>query len=288
MRHTLTYALMLLTPLMCGSLSAAELTGVDLKFISDSNPAKAEFDRDIEATSSFLGRLTGNLLAVPLQESDAVRSGFSVNGSASYEHNMDIEGLGESRYRLGADWFRENRKSAATPFMRLGLGASYIDSETERRDGVMVDASASINFQPTSFFDTTLGLQMAVTDAETEVFDTTKATLFATANFSPSPKLVLRAGLRFVTGNEVSTATPTLAIVNNAEFIEPDEAFGGAAEQRFAYLIDADSVIAEAGIGYGISGTVTANLLYRYVTTEADGDISYDRSLVEFTLGIDL
>lgn len=288
MRHKLTTALAVVLPLSGMTLSAAELTGVDLKFINDSNPAKAEFDRDIEQSSSFLGRLTGNLLAVPLQDSDTVRSGFSINGSASYEHNIDIEGLGESRYRMGADWFRENRKSSGTPFMRLGVGASYIDSVSERRDGVMIDASASINFQPTSFFDTTLGVQLASTDAQTEVFDTTKATLFATANFSPSPKLVLRAGLRFVTGNEVSTATPTLSIVNNAEFIEPDEAFGGAEAQRFAYLIDADSAIVEAGLGYGISGTVTANLLYRYVSTEADGDISYDRSLVEFTLGIDL
>jgi len=288
MRHLLTTALAVVLPFSGMNLLAAEFTGLDLKFISDSNPAKAQFDRDIEETSSFLGRLTGNLLAVPLLESEAASSGFSINGSASYEHNADIEGLGESRYRLGADWFRENKKSSGRPFMRLGLGASYIDSETERRDGVMVDASASINFQPTDFFDTTLGVQLASTDAETEVFDTTKTTLFATANFSPLPRLVLRTGFRFVTGNEVSTATPTLSIVNNAEVIEPDEAFGGAEAERFAYLIDADSAIIEAGLGYGISGTVTANLLYRYVSTEADGDISYDRSLIEFTLGIDL
>lgn len=288
MRIQLTVALVIAVSLNTMESRAAELTGVDLKFISDSNPAKAEFDRDIEETNSVMARLSGNLWAVPLQESDVVRSGFSINGSASYGHNIDIEPLGESRYRLSADWFRENRKSAGTPFIRLGLGAGYIDSESERRDGVVLDAGASINYQPTSFFDTTLGIQGAVVDAETEVFDTSKMTLFATANFSPSPKLVLRAGLRFVTGNETSTATPTLNIVNNAEFIEPDEAFGGAAEQRFAYLIDADSLIAEAGFGYGISGTVTANLLYRFVSTEADGDISYDRSLIEFTVGIDL
>lgn len=269
-------------------LSAAELTGVDLKYISDSNPAKAEFDRDIESTSSFLGRVTGNLYALSLSDTETMQSGLSINGSASYEHNVDIEGLGESRYRLGLDWFREARKTAGTPFMRLGLGAGYIDSETERRDAALVDASASINYQPTDFFDTTLGVQAALSDAETEVFDTTKTTLFATVNFSPSPRLVLRGGLRYVMGDEVSTATPTLNIVNNARVIEPDEAFGGAEAQRFAYLIDADSAIVEAGIGYAISATVTADLLYRFVSTEAAGDISYDRTMIEFTLGINL
>ena len=270
------------------TLSAAELSGIDLKFINDSNPAKAEFDRDIEEASSFLGRLSGNLYSRPLRNDDMVSSGFSLNGSASYEHNVDIEGLGESRYRASADWFRENKKSKAAPFVRLGLGVTYIDSETQRRDGVAVDAGASINFQPTSFFDTTLGVQAAVTDAETKVFDTTKLTLFVTANFSPMPRLVLRTGLRYVTGDEVSTATPTINIVNNAEVIEPDEAFGGVPEQRFAYLLGANSAIAEAGVGYEITGTIQANLLYRFVSTEADGDISYDRSLIEFTLGIDL
>lgn len=286
MKPVLSCALLALS--MPLSAVAAELTGVDLKFISDSNPAKAEFDRDIEETTSLRARLTGNLLAFPLQESDTIRSGLSINGSASYEHNMDIEELGESRYRASVDWFRENRTSRARPFMSLGVGLGHTDSETERRDALVFDAGASINFQPTNFFDTTLGVQLAITDAETEVFDTQKATVFATANFSPVPRLVLRTGLRLVTGNEVSTATPTVNIVNHAEVIEPDEAFGGAAEQRFAYLIDADSLIAEAGIGYSITGTITADLLYRFVTTEAEGDIGYDRSLVEFTIGVDL
>lgn len=266
----------------------AELTGVDLKFISDSNPAKAEFDRDIEETSAVLGRVTGNLYALPLSQSEFVSSGLSINASASYEHNLDIEGLGESRYRGSLNWFREAKKRAGTPFVRAGLGVAYIDSETQIRDGVQVDVSASINFQPTNFFDTTLGVQSAVRDAETAVFDTTKTTLFATANFSPVPRLVLRTGFRYVIGDEVSTASPTLNIVNNALVIEPDEAFGGSPENRFAYLINANSAIAEAGVGYSLSGSVQANLLYRFVSTEADGDISYERSLIEFTLGIDL
>ncbi len=270
------------------SSSAAELTGVDLRFITDSNPAKAEFDRDIEATSSVLGRVTGNLFARTTSNTEDVGSGFSINGSASFEHNADIEALGESRYRLGASWFREKKKSAGMPFFRIGLGLSYIDSETQRRDGTAIDALASVNFQPTNFFDTTLGVQAAVSDAETRVFDTSKATLFTTANFSPTPKLVLRTGLRYVLGDEVSTATPTTNIVNNAEIIEPDEAFGGASAERFAYLINANSAIFEAGIGYGISGNVQANLIYRFVSTQADGDISYERSIVEFTLGVDL
>lgn len=288
MKKRLFYTAIIVGTLQSLNVPAAGLTGVDIKLISDSNPAKAEFDRDIESTTSFLGRVGGNLYARDLINNEFVSSGFSINASASFEHNADIEGLGESRYRASVDWFRENKKATGTPFIRLGLGTTYIDSQTERRDGVAVDLGASINFQPTNFFDTTLGVQLAVTDAETEVFDTTKSTLFATANFSPMPKLVLRTGLRFVFGDEVSSATPNLNIFNNAEVIEPDEAFGGLSADRFAYLLGATSAIVELGGGYRITDTVEANLLYRYVNTEADGGIGYDRSMVEFTIGIDL
>ena len=288
MKCRLFWASLILGTMHSGGVYAAEFTGVDLKFINDSNPAKAEFDRDIDQASSFLGRLTGNLYSNSGRADESVNSGFSINGSASYEHNADIEGLGESRYRASADWFRESKQGFASPFVRVGLGLGYIDSETQRRDGVVLDVGTSVNFQPTNFFDSTLGAQLAVTDAETNVFDTTKATFFATANFSPFPRLVLRTGFRYVVGDEVSTATPTINIVNNAQFVEPDEAFGGAPNERFAYLIGANSAIAEAGFGYGITGSVQANLLYRFVSTQADGDITYDRSMLELTIGIDL
>ena len=107
--------------------------------------------------------------------------------------------------------------------------------------------------------------------------------MFATANFSPVPRLVLRTGVRLVAGDEVSTATPTLDIVNSAAAIEPDPAFGGIDGDRFAYLIDATSLILEAGAGYDLTAAVETNLLFRQVSTEADGGIAYDRSLLELT-----
>jgi len=274
--------------LACISAKAAELTGVDLRYATDSNPAKAEFDRDKEAVSSVLVRLTGNLFATEPLSTEVIRGGLSFNASGSFEHNIDNEALGESRYRVSVDWFRELRKSTASPFFRASLALGYLDSETQRRDGPILDASTSVNFQPTNFFDTTLGLQSEIRDADTDVFDTSKLTVFLTANFSPTPRIVFRTGFRFVTGDEVSSATPTVNIVNNAQIIEPDEAFGGAEADRFAYLINASSAIAEAGIGYSLTGNIQANLLYRFVTTDADGDISYDRELLEFTIGIDL
>lgn len=264
------------------------LTGFDLQFIADSNPAKAEFERDIEAANSLKGRLTGNLWSKELIKEEFVSSGLALNASATFEHNLDIEGLGESRYRASLDWFRENRTSRIAPFFRASLGVGYLDSETQIRDSAIVDLSASVNLQQTNFSDSTFGIIVEVREADTEVFDTTKTQVFLTANFSPAARLVIRAGLRYVIGDEVSTATPTLNIVNNAQAIEADNAFGGRDDNRFAYLINANSAIGEVGIGYEVTNAIEANLLYRYVSTSADGDIGYDRNMVELTFSYSL
>ncbi|MFK7994442.1 MAG: hypothetical protein AB8B87_09920 [Granulosicoccus sp.] len=268
--------------------SGPAITGIDLRYINDSNPAKAEFDRDIEATGSFLGRVTGTFYSNLLVQQSNLLSGISFNGSASYEINGDIEELGESRYRVSADWFREYTTASLAPFYRLSLGLGMLDSESAIRDSSIVDVSASVNFQPTNFFDTTLGVRYEVREAETEVFDTSKATVSLTANFSPLQRLILRAGLRFVTGNEVSTATPTISIVNAQDVIEPDDAFGGFEENRFAYLLDADSTLLELGLGYVVSDAIETNLLYRIVSTSAAGDIGYDRNMLELTFSYSL
>ena len=145
-----------------------------------------------------------------------------------------------------------------------------------------------MNLQPTNFFDSTLGLRFEVREADTEVFDTTKTTAFITANFSPFERLILRTGLRYVTGDEVSTATPTSTIVSVADAIELDDAFAGGDEDRFAYLLDADSVLFELGVGYVVSDAIETNLLYRNISTNADEGIGYDRDMVELTISYSL
>ena len=270
--------------LASGRAEALGLTALDLRFVGDSNPAKAEFEDDIEASSSASARLSANLFGGPLSETTQVSRGYSFDVSAGYGHDFDLEGLGESVYRLSGGFFHESKTRALAPFYRFGVGLSWIDSETDIRDGPAIDVSASINLQPTPFFDTTLGAGFESRQAETDVFDTDKARVFLTANFSPAPRIVLRGGLRAIFGDEVSTATPTLGIVNGARTIEPDPAFGGVEDNRFAYLIDATSFLIEAGLGYELTPLIETNLLFRQVRTEAEGDIGYDRSLLELTL----
>jgi len=270
-----------------GGAHAFGLTALDLRLVGDSNPAKAEFDEDIEASTSLTARLGVNLFGDTLAETSRITRGYSVDVSLGYGQDFDIEGLGESVYRLSAGFVHESKARAFAPFYRVGVGVSWIDSETDIRDGPSIDVAGSVNFQPSPFFDTTFGVGLESRQAETDVFDTTKARAFLTANFSPASRFVLRSGVRVIAGNEVSTATPTLAIVGSADAIEADSAFGGFRANRFAYLIDAVSVILEAGVGYELTQTVQTNFLYRFVDTQADGDIAYRRGLAELTVSME-
>jgi len=285
--HRISFIVAIALSVLSSNAIAAGITGVDLQFTADSNPAKAEFSRDIEATNSVSGRVTANLLSGSLSNTQAVDSGWSINAAAKFGVNADIPELGESLFGVSLGAFRESKLSPGAPFYRLSLGLSFLDSETEIRDSSLVDLTGSVNFQPAGFFDTTFGLQFQIREAATEVFDTTKTTVFATLNFAPAARMVLRTGLRYVIGNEVSTATPTVNIVNNATVIEPDPAFTTNDVDRFAYLIDANSLIVEAGLGYEFVTNLTGNLLYRYINTTAEGDIGYDRNMLEFLVSFE-
>jgi len=274
--------------LQCPNGLAAGITGLDVQYVNDSNPARAEFSRDIESAASIRAAVTGILWSNSLVASETKSSGLAFTFSADYEHNLDIELLGESRYRLGFGYFREAKRVAGAPFLRAGFGVSRLDSESVIRDSTLLDASLSLNVQPVPFFDATVGASFEQRDAETLVFDTRKATLFVTGNFSPVPRFVLRTGVRYIFGDEVSTSTPTTQIIDVAEVIEADDAFGGVSERRFAYLVDASTLILEAGLGYELSPSWQTNLLYRVISTEADGSRGYDRTRIEFTLSLNL
>lgn len=260
----------------CHAVMAVQVTSADVAVIADSNPAKAQFDADIESANSVRAGLSVNLNSIPVDDV----SGFDFNFRASVEGNIDISELGESVYLVGVDYTRENEDLPAQPLFALRAELGYTDSETDIRDAGMLGLSASGNWQPLPFFDFTVGARVDVRQARTEVFDTTKGQLFTLANFSPANRVTLRTGLSFVFGDEVSTATPTLAIVNTASVIEPDNAFGGFDAERFAYLLDATSAILELGANVELTPQISADIGYRYIRTEADEDISYNRYLL--------
>lgn len=269
--------LLLLCPAVASA--AAKITSVEAAFTADTNPARAQFDRDIESSNSILAGLSVALGSVALEND----SGVDFDATLSADTHVDIEELGQTVGRVGAEWFKESDTGWA-PLYTVRGELGFIDSETDIRDSAVVGIAVAGNWQPAPFFDYTLGARVDLRQAASDVFDTTKLQLSAVASFTPAARVILRSGFRVVVGNEVSTATPTLAIVNNADAIEPDNAFGGFDATRFAYRLDANSMLLEFGANFEVTPLVSMDLGYRYVNTQADDDIDYDRSLFALSL----
>ena len=75
----------------------------------------------------------------------------------------------------------------------------------------------------------------------------------------------------------VSTAEPTLDIINVSDVIEPDDAFGGFATNRFVYRLDADTTTLTLGGNYALSNKSSVDLSLLYIDTEASGGFYYER-----------
>jgi len=159
---------------------------------------------------------------------------------------------------------------------------AYVDSGTDIRDGSTLGIFSSLNYRLLPILDLEVGLRHDARFSDSEVFDTTKSQVFTSVFFGLSPKLSVRAGTQLVFGNEVSTATPTVDIVDSASEITPDGAFGGFDGNRFAYLIDANSFLATFGLSYFFNNTVSADSALTFIRTDAIGDIDYTRTLLSF------
>lgn len=264
----------------CSNGIAVEITSIEVSVIGDSNPAKAQFDGDIESTNSVRFGFDALLFSRELNNGDVVE----LDARAAFESNSSIEQLGESTYAAGVVYFKNIEEALGSPMLSFRGEVAFLDSETDIRDSGIFGLAVTGNWQPAPFFDFSLGTRLDVRAAATEVFDTRKLQLFGMANFSPTRRTSFRSGLSLVFGNEVSSSRPTVAIVNNSDAIEPDNAFGGFDDRRFAYLLDANSIIFELGAFVEITPQIFGDLRYRFIHTDADDPIDYDRQLVTLSL----
>jgi len=276
-RFHITLACLLLSVSVSDTF-ALELESISFATVSDTNPAKAQQEVDIESTYSLQSRL--NIAFDPIDLTD--HSALVFDGQAQFTTNR-INELGKSVFGMGAVYLR-HIESLGEPTMSLRVDATYLDSETDNRDSSQLDIAVAGSWEPSPFYDLTLGSRLVNRKAKSSVFNTRSATLFGQFNYYMTESLTLTSALSYQTGQVVSTATPSLSIVNNASVIEPDGAFGGHDARRFAYKLDATSVIVGLGIEYALSDAISADLSFQSISTKAVDPIEYDRNLMTLTM----
>jgi hypothetical protein len=158
--------------------------------------------------------------------------------------------------------------------------------DTEMRDATFIELGADLNKWITDTINMTTGVGYNAQDSKSEVFDTSDARIFLNFDTNLSRADLIYTTFTYISGDSVSSSTPSLGIVNVADAIEPDDAFGGFATNQFAYRLKANTAVITLGYNRIFTPDLSMDLSARFVDSEArdDDDISYERTILRASL----
>lgn len=176
--------------------------------------------------------------------------------------------------------FRPRGNLLAPTFSAFGK-AQVADYGSAMRDGYSYSWGVSLEKPLTDRIVTSVTLATNERDSKSEVLDTGDVSASLNVDYQFTPRLATYLGYQYLDGDIVSTASPFwLAIVNEATAIQADDAFGGAAANRFAYRLDGETQLFTIGMNFSFDEHYALDLSGRHAEAESDGGIRYQRTSV--------
>jgi FimV-like protein len=251
----------------------------DLSVANDSNIRNAHKDIDIRddivADASFRARGGTSVSNLSL-----ITYGVRLN----YEAFKTFDTLNNVNFDFNAKYRFAFAGNFSSPIYSVGVKLGGIDSESVMRTSTLFSTSLQMTKWLTDAINMTLGLEHRVRESKSVVFDTTDNLFFMNFDLDLTKTDLLYGTFSFVTGDIVSSGTPDIYIINAADAIEPDDAFGGIANNQFAYRLQGDTNVFTLGYNRIMTRKISLDLSYRYVDSEADGGIVYNREIIRFSL----
>lgn len=254
----------------------------DISAIHDDNVRLARDDDDIREDNI----LSATIKATAGKSLD----GFSIlnyGGSVTYDKyetfdtldNVEFEGNVRYRFALSSGFTAPIYSLRA----RIG-GVEFVDSEM--RDSTLYSLSAELNKWLTTTVNMTAGIGYNGRDSVSEVFDLEEVRAFVNFDTNFTKTDLVYTTFTFISGDTVSSSTPTLDIINVSDAIEPDDAFGGIDANQFAYRIDSNTAVITLGYNRIMTRDISLDFSVRYVDSEArdDDDIYYERTIYRASL----
>ena len=253
----------------------------DISVADDDNVRRAQNNIDIRSDliTSFTLNARGGM---PL---DAL-SLMSYGGSITYDNFDVFDDLNNLNFNINAKYRFSTSAGFTSPVYSIGVKLGGIESESEMRDSTTFAASFDMNKWITTAISMTTGLGYKLRESKSDVFDTSEGRVFINFDLNLSKAALIYGTYTYIRGDIVSSATPSLAIINAADVIESDDAFGGFTTNQFAYRIDAESQVFTLGYNHIMTRSISIDLSYRYIDSEAteDSDIYYDRTILRASL----
>lgn len=198
-----------------------------------------------------------------------------------YERYEDYSELSNAVGGASVNLQFRTRGSLLAPTYNLFGKAQIADYGSAMRDGYLYSWGVSVEKPLTDRIVTNLSLAANERDSKSEVFDTGDVSVSLNLDYQFTRRAASYLGYQYLDGDIVSTASPFwLAIINEATAIQADDAFGGAASNRFAYRLKGETQLVTLGMNFAIDEHNAVDLSGRYAEAESDGGIRYKRNSV--------
>lgn len=244
----------------------------------DDNISRAQFDSDIEEDQFYT-----------VSAHAAYTLGFGMSSSLSFagivtnEEFLDFDGLSNTRVQGNIKFVFQPGNGFTATRWSVFLNATNIDAETDIRDSVLTEFGFTATKRFTTRITATFGVTASERKADGGVFDLERTRYFGNIDWRLGSRWAMYLTYNSIDGDVVSTARPTVAIISWADAIEADNAFGGLANNKFAYRLDADTAIIRLGVNIALNHSSSIDVSYDDLGTQAAGPIEYD--VGSFTLG---
>ncbi len=253
----------------------------DLSFIDDDNVRLAQENEDIRSDRIISATITA--------KGGKSLDSFSIlnyGASATYNKFDTFDTLDHYEVEINTRYRFALSSGFTSPIYSLRAKLGGREFDTEMRDATFVALSADLNKWITDTINMTAGVGVNAQESKSEVFDTSDARIFVNFDTNFTSTDLIYTTFSFITGDTVSSATPSLGIINVADAIEPDDAFGGIEANQFAYRLKADTVVLTLGYNRILTRDLSFDLSARFVDSEAqdDSDIYYDRTIIRASL----
>lgn len=255
--------------------------GFEASLIYDDNIGRSQHDVDIEEDYLLSG--VGDI---------SYTWGFSelkaltLVGTVGAEKFQDFTGLSNNRAGVTLDYRFQTRIGFTAPQYSIFVRHDQVDSETDIRDAGINELGFRATKRLTDIITATVGVNLSESKAEGRAFDLERTRYFVNADYRINNRWSAYVTLNYIDGDVFSTATPNIDILNAATDggrnlldapIEPDNAFGGIANNKLVYRLDAKTTIVRLGGNYGIDQKNAIDFSVDILESDATDPIEYER-----------
>ena len=228
----------------------------EASYTSDDNVTRAPASDALRDSALGVRVSAGGVIPI------SMRTRASVQGFAGAQKFNNHTGLSNNFIGTQGDFFFRSSGEFGAATYGAFIRTAKEEYESTLRDGYRHAFGVTWLKPATDKIQLSAGVTYNITDGKSIVFDTKNVSLRGTADWSLGRWDTVYVGAEYRRGDSVSTSPQSLAAVNVADAIVPDDAFD---DTRFAYRFKASALLATLGYNRAFGESQSLDVSWRRV-----------------------